>query len=76
MNNDNSMFFGGGGFGGINIARGMKIVFVPISKPTQTNNAGKEQVYKEPITRKRTIRKRTSKKKSQKKRPTKIQVKN
>ena len=71
MNNDNSSLFGGGGFGGINKARVMKTVFVPISKPTQTNNSGIEQVYKEPITRKRTIRKRASKKKTQKKRQTK-----
>ena len=76
MNNDNSLFFGGGGFGGINKARVMKTVFVPISKPTETNNASKEHVYKEPITRKRTIRKRASKKKSEKKGQTKIRVKN
>ena len=75
MNNDNTQFFGGGGFGGINKARVMKTVFVPISKPTQTNNAVNEQVYKEPITRKRTIRKRAPKKKAQKKRQSKIQVK-
>jgi len=63
MNNDNSLFFGGGGFGGINKAKVMKTVFVPISKPTQPINTSIEQLYKEPIIRKKTIRKSPSKKK-------------
>ena len=63
MTNDNSLFFGGGGFGGINKAKVMKTVFVPISKPTQSISPSKEQLYKEPIIRKKTIRKSPSKKK-------------
>ena len=63
MNNDNSLFFGGGGFGGINKAKVMKTVFVPISKPTEPINSSKEQLYKEPIIRKKTIRNSPSKKK-------------
>ncbi len=75
MNNDNSLFFGGGGFGGINKAKVMKTVFVPISKPTQPINASNEHVYKEPIIRKKTIRKSSSKKKAAKKRQAKNLVK-
>ena len=63
MNNDNSLFFGGGGFGGINKSKVMKTVFVPFSKPTQPINTSIEHVYKEPIIRKKTIRKSSSKKK-------------
>jgi len=63
MNNDSSLFFGGGGFGGINKARVMKTVFVPISNPIQPKNTITEQVYKEPITRKRAVRKTDSKRK-------------
>ncbi len=67
MNNDNSLFFGGGGFGGINKAKVMKTVFVPISKPTQSISPSKEQLYKEPMIRKKTISKSSSKKKVAKK---------
>ena len=73
MNNDSSMFFGGGGFGGINKARVMKTVFVPISNPIQAKNTVSEQVYKEPITRKRAVRKSDSKNKKVTKKSTKKQ---
>ncbi len=76
MNYDSSLFFGGGGFGGINKSKVVKTVFVPIITPTQPKTTITEHVYKEPITRKRTVRKRATKKKAPKKTTKKRQPNN
>ncbi len=63
MNNDSTLFYGGGGFGWINKAKTIKTIYVPIARPNPSteNIANTETVFKETTAKKRAVRKRATK---------------
>ena len=63
MNNDSTLFYGGGGIGGINKTKTIKTVYVPIAKPIppKENIANTGIVFKETTAKKTAVRKRATK---------------